>query len=165
MTQSWCVELQWWICGGRIRVRTKQSAWQEYLGDYSNSVFYKYDNLIVFWKRMKKVKSKSRKLKIIPAGDINSPFPVYLQIRLPMPCLLYGLWNFGSAIVVWLKIQTVVYWGFEMLKISTNRTVDLLKSELEIQLWTRGTMAFSFFERIYRKKIIVTSRKWRLKKR
>jgi topoisomerase-4 subunit A len=36
----------------------------------------------------------------------------------------------------------------EMLKISTNRTVELLKSELEIQLRTRGTMAFSFFERI-----------------
>jgi hypothetical protein len=30
--------------GGRIRVRAKISAWQNTFGDYSNSVFYKYDN-------------------------------------------------------------------------------------------------------------------------
>jgi topoisomerase-4 subunit A len=79
----WCVELQWWIAW-RTYSRVLKIHWQNtwWLLKFR---FLQIRRLwlIVFWNE--KVKSKSRKLKIIPRlrlRDINSSFQVFLQIKL-----------------------------------------------------------------------------------
>jgi hypothetical protein len=78
-----------------------------------------------------------------------------------MPLCFHGLWNIRSASRLrdW-RYKPLFIGVSDMLKISTNRTVGLLKSELEIQLSElEEQWHFLSLERIFIENKIVTLRK------
>jgi topoisomerase-4 subunit A len=82
-----------------------------------------------------KSKSKNRRQHGGKCGDIDSFVPRCHQIKPLMPYLFYRLRDFCSAIRAVIEDNKPLFVGVShMLKISTERTQDLLRQELEIQL-------------------------------